>query len=66
LSRLKHSHIATHKYTWTSPDWKTYSQVSRDLKEMGYEGVNWIQLAQDRNQWQAVVNMAVIVEFHRL
>jgi hypothetical protein len=23
----------------------------RDLKEIGWEGVDWIHLAQDRNQW---------------
>jgi hypothetical protein len=26
------------------------------LREMGWEGVEWIHLAQDRDQWQAVVN----------
>jgi hypothetical protein len=26
-----------------------------DLKEIGYEGVNWIQLAQDMYQCQALV-----------
>jgi hypothetical protein len=27
-----------------------------DLGEMGWEGVNWIDLAQDRDKWRAVVN----------
>jgi hypothetical protein len=27
-----------------------------DLREIGFEGVNWIHLAQDRDLWQAVVN----------
>jgi hypothetical protein len=27
-----------------------------DLRERGWEGVNWINLAQDSNQWQAFVN----------
>jgi hypothetical protein len=27
------------------------------LKEIGYEDVDWIQLAQDRIEWQAVVNI---------
>jgi hypothetical protein len=26
---------------------------------MGGEGVDWIHLAQNRNQWQAVVNMVM-------
>jgi hypothetical protein len=28
----------------------------KDLKEIGWEGVDWILLAQNRDQWQAVVN----------
>ena len=27
-----------------------------DLQEVGYEGVDWIQLAQDRDRWRALVN----------
>jgi hypothetical protein len=27
-----------------------------DLRETGWENVEWIQLAQDWNRWQAVVN----------
>jgi hypothetical protein len=26
------------------------------LREIGWEGVDWIQLAQDRDQWRAVMN----------
>jgi hypothetical protein len=26
------------------------------LKQLGYEGVGWIHLAQDRDQWLALVN----------
>jgi len=29
------------------------------LKEVGCEGVDWILLAQDRVQWQALLNMVV-------
>jgi hypothetical protein len=31
--------------------------IKIDLMEMGISGVNWIQLAQDRVQWQVFVNM---------
>jgi len=27
-----------------------------DLKEMGWEGIDWIDLARDRNKWQTSVN----------
>jgi hypothetical protein len=29
------------------------------VREIGWEGVNWIHLAQDRAQWQAVVKRAM-------
>jgi hypothetical protein len=28
-----------------------------DLREMVLEGVDWMHLAQDRDRWQALVNM---------
>jgi hypothetical protein len=27
-----------------------------DLREIEWEGVNWIHLAQDKNQWRAIAN----------
>jgi hypothetical protein len=33
--------------------------IKMDLGETGINGVNWIQLAQDRVQWQAFVNMVM-------
>jgi hypothetical protein len=27
-----------------------------DLGEIGWDGVDWIELAHDRDQWRAVVN----------
>jgi hypothetical protein len=30
-----------------------------DLREIGWKGVDWMHLAQDRVQWQAVVNTVV-------
>jgi hypothetical protein len=30
--------------------------IKIDLKDIGINGVNWIQLAQDRVQWQAFVS----------
>jgi hypothetical protein len=27
-----------------------------NLKEIGWEGVEWMDLAQDRDQWRAVMN----------
>jgi hypothetical protein len=30
--------------------------IRMDLGEIGWEGVDWIHLAQDRDQWRALVN----------
>jgi hypothetical protein len=30
-----------------------------DLKEIRWEGVDWIHLAQDRGQWQAFLDVAM-------
>jgi CRISPR/Cas system-associated protein Cas7 (RAMP superfamily) len=30
--------------------------IKMDLREIGWRGVEWIQLAQDRDRWRAVVN----------
>jgi hypothetical protein len=30
--------------------------IKMDLREIGIDGTNWIQLAQDRVQWRACVN----------
>jgi hypothetical protein len=27
-----------------------------DLQEVGFEGIDWKELAQDRNRWRALVN----------
>jgi hypothetical protein len=31
--------------------------ITMDLSKIDWEGVDWIPLAQDRDQWQALVNM---------
>jgi len=28
-----------------------------DLKETGWEGVDWVYVSQDRDQWRALVDM---------
>jgi hypothetical protein len=31
-------------------------KVQMDLREIGWDGMDWIDLAQDRDQWRAFVN----------
>jgi hypothetical protein len=30
--------------------------IKTDLREIGWDGMNWINLAEDRDQWRALVN----------
>jgi hypothetical protein len=39
---------------WPRRRWE--SNIKKDLKEIRWEGVVWIHLAQDREQWRAFVN----------
>jgi hypothetical protein len=33
--------------------------VKMDLREIGWDGVDWIDMAQDSNQWRTLVNTAL-------
>jgi hypothetical protein len=39
-----------------SPRRRWEDNIKMDLREIGIDGANWIQLSQDRVQWQVFVN----------
>jgi hypothetical protein len=41
--------------------WK--DSIKMDLQEMGYEDMDWIYLAQDRDRWRALVNAVMNFRF---
>jgi uncharacterized membrane protein len=34
-------------------------EIILDIKALGYAGVEWINVAQDRSKWQAFVNVVI-------
>jgi hypothetical protein len=45
------------------PGHRFEDKVEMDLREIVWNGVEWIYLAHDRDQWRAVVNMAMKLRF---
>jgi hypothetical protein len=40
--------------------------IQIDLREIGWDGMDWIDLAQDRDQWRALVNTVLAFGFHKM
>jgi hypothetical protein len=38
------------------PRRRCVNNIKMDLREIGWDGVNWIDMTQYRNQWRALVN----------
>jgi hypothetical protein len=38
------------------PTRRWVDNIKMDLGEIGWDGVDWVDLAQDRDQWRALVN----------
>jgi hypothetical protein len=38
------------------PRRRRVDNIKMDLREIGWDGVDWIDMAQDRDQWRALVN----------
>jgi hypothetical protein len=40
--------------------------IKMDLQQMGCGGMDWIELAQDRHRWRAVVNVVMKLRVHKM
>jgi hypothetical protein len=47
---------ARRKETLGRPRCRQEDNIKMDLREIGWDGMDWIDLAQDRDQWRALVN----------
>jgi len=41
------------------PSLRRDDNIRMDLKEVGCSGMDWIELAKDRDRWRTVVNAAI-------
>jgi hypothetical protein len=41
------------------PRHRSEDGIRVDLREIGWGSINWIQLAQDRDRWRALMNMVM-------
>jgi hypothetical protein len=41
------------------PTRRWVDNIKMDFREIGWDGLDWIDLYQDRNQWRALVNTAM-------
>jgi hypothetical protein len=42
------------------PRCRWVDNIEMDLREIGWDGVDWIDMAQGRDQWRALVNTVTI------
>jgi hypothetical protein len=45
------------------PGHRWEDDIRNDVRGVGWKGGDWIHLVQDRNQWRALVNTVMNVEF---
>jgi hypothetical protein len=47
-------------YWWESQKERDHwDNIKMDLREIGWDGMDWIDVAQDRDQWRVLVNMVI-------
>jgi hypothetical protein len=48
-----------------TPRRRWVDNIKMVLREIGWDGRDWIDLAQDRDQWRALVNAVLNFGFHK-
>ena len=52
----KYTHTHTHTHTFGRPRRRWEDNIKMDFQKVGCGGMDWIELAQDRDRWRALVN----------
>jgi predicted CoA-binding protein len=42
-----------------TPRRRWVDNIKMDLREIGWDGIDWIEVVQDRDQWRALVNTVI-------
>jgi hypothetical protein len=45
------------------PERRWVDNIKMDLTEIGWNGMDWIDLSQDKGQWRALVNTVMYLRF---
>jgi hypothetical protein len=48
------------------PTHRWEDKIKMDFREIGWGGMDWIDLAQGRDQWRALVNTVMNLGFHKM
>jgi hypothetical protein len=53
---FQHQRLFASEYNSGTPRNRRVDNIKMNLREIGWDGINWIDLAEDRDQWRALVN----------
>jgi hypothetical protein len=48
------------------PSRRWVDNIKIDLREIGWDGMEWVDLAQDGDQWRALGNMVMTLQVHKI
>jgi hypothetical protein len=48
------------------PRHRWVDNIKMDVRKIGWDGVYWMDIAQDRDQWRALVNSVMNLRFHKM